>query len=215
VFSLDGVEYLEKVVKPKLYKVASADANWPELLDCIERTGKTYLVSDGCFDVGSRRRMVPMRCVSEYPAEERDYFFADVPSLIWGVSDHTKTGFPSVIGAAVGAWVVELHFKLERTNPLDDVHSHDPDSFRSVVRQVRNAAAMAFHDRPGPITARWIRRAHYARAMGKGDVLRRGDLVMLRGPLGVYPNEVEQMIGKRMRVDRGEGQWVMHGDVEE
>lgn len=131
-FYLDAVEELFPYVD--IYKIASYELLWDELLTACGRTEKPVVLSTGMAtldeveravgilrDAGCRELTI-LHCVSGYPAPAADCNLATIDTLRRacgcpvGWSDHTVE--PGVIYRAVHRWgatLVEFHLDLEGT----------------------------------------------------------------------------------------------------
>jgi sialic acid synthase SpsE len=104
-----------------------------------------------------------LHCVSLYPTPIKYANVAAITSLReyfkdWdipvGYSDHTRSF--NVIGtaAALGAMMIEAHFRLgDGSPPVDDAVSFTPDNFAAMVRRVRNTELILGNGvkEPGPV----------------------------------------------------------------
>ncbi|NFV81170.1 N-acetylneuraminate synthase family protein [Magnetospirillum aberrantis] len=156
-FSLDAVADLAPHVD--LFKVASYEMIWPDLVRACAATGKPLVVSTGMADMDEVRAMVGwardagghdltlLHCVSNYPTKPEDANLAALDTLrratgcAVGWSDHTRR--PSVIHRAVHRWgasVVEFHFDLEGEGAeFAAGHCWLPGEIAPVIRDVREA----------------------------------------------------------------------------
>lgn len=197
VFSERGIELLEKL-DVKRYKIASAEAAWPELAELVVATGKLIIVSDGMAMtreimevIGTRawRRTWVLRCVSEYPAPADHYGFGACMGR-WGLSDHSMEPRLAGIATALGAEIIEAHLKDGIIDTLDYDHSYTPELFRLMVEGVRMAewAATshgAIPDINSPFRRRWV----WTRDAVAGSCVDRNDMAVLRHPDGADPLE--------------------------
>ncbi len=223
VFDPADVPWLEDLGCPR-YKVASAEAMWPELLDALVMTAKPLVVSDGMV-TGEELRWLHgylygdvtlLRCVSDYPAKAASYGFGDNqlpfmswastqadfrPKLFtWGVSDHSCDPLVAVTAAAMGASMIEAHLMLPGTDPLDAGHSYLPHEFADMVQQVRAAAAMRERKRqePSADAMQWRRRLVWAKDMEAAQLVEDEHVVTLRAPEGMEPYRKGEVVGKHM-----------------
>lgn len=157
-FSVEAVDLLEKL-GVKSYKIPSGEVTNLLLLEKVAETGKRVLLSSGmstwaeldeavnvltqfgCAD------LVVMQCTSMYPcppeksglnllAEYRERY-----SLPVGYSDHTMGIAVPVCAVMAGAVVVEKHFTLSQLMYGSDAkNSTEPEEFRLLVEEIRNAA---------------------------------------------------------------------------
>lgn len=235
VFDPADVPKLEALGCPR-YKVASAEAMWPELLDAVMETGKPLVVSDGMLTETELQWLrgylygdvTILRCVSDYPARAASYGFSDnvfpwigmastsddYPSVYrrWGLSDHACDPLVAVTAAAMGASMVEAHLMLGGTQPLDSGHSYLPHEFADMARQARAATAMRERKRqlPSDGAMQWRRRMVWARDLPKGTVIAEDDVATLRSPDGLEPYRRDELVGQTLGWDvrGGDGAYV-------
>ena len=167
-FALQSAAELRKL-EPKCIKIASPELNFTALLREIASYGLPILLSTGVSRLGDIEEALeiisahsPIRpcstpvphsqvcllhCVTAYPAPEKDYNLRVLGNIsaIFGVpvglSDHSLDPFlVPVLGAAMGASVIEKHFCLNRSDTgLDDPIALPPDSFAQMVKALRHA----------------------------------------------------------------------------
>lgn len=141
-FSVDGVRFLEGL-NPPAYKIASAEWNDLELINAALATGKPVIISTGMASgpptiIGN---VVLLHCVSQYPARVEDANLNAIASLringnLVGLSDHTPGYETAIAATALGAVMIEKHFKLD-DNCMDHQYSLDPWQFRDMCKAVR------------------------------------------------------------------------------
>jgi pseudaminic acid synthase len=127
-FDLSAVNFLEELGCP-FYKVASPEITDLGLIEACARTGKPVIISTGLASrtdldeavAVTRRYGVPLmllKCVSAYPTPIEDINLATIPWLkkvygcAVGLSDHTLGPEASYGATAMGAAMIEKHFKL-------------------------------------------------------------------------------------------------------
>jgi N,N'-diacetyllegionaminate synthase len=148
-FSISDVEFLEEL-DVKLYKTASFELAYPELMHKIGLTGKPIIMSTGMASLGDielaiasyqrglsqAREIFPhpklkhhinlLHCVSNYPANPDDYNLKAIKTLKRafqcgvGVSDHTPGVLTSLIAIALEADLIEKHITLDQNLPGPD-----------------------------------------------------------------------------------------------
>ncbi len=152
---IPSVEVLEQI-GVNLYKVASRDIRNLPLLQRIAQTGKPVILAAGMADeediadalLAIRKhhsKVIVAQCTSEYPTPYEDCNLLAIHSLrrtfnvLTGLSDHTVGIMTAVVGAAMGACMVEKHVTLARyMKGTDHACSLEPDGLRRVVRDIRN-----------------------------------------------------------------------------
>lgn len=228
-FDLDAVTFLDELGMPA-FKVASADlTNYP-LLRAVAKTGKPVLLSTGAstlvevhaaVDFLRRhgcRDLILLYCVSSYPTANEDANLRRIqtlqhefPNSPVGFSDHTIPD-PCVIvpsaAAALGAYVIEKHFTLDRSLPGDEHYlSADPPQLAALVRNIRTIEKALGNATFGVLSSeeaarRYARRSIVSAAfIPRGTVITPDLLIMKRPGTGIPPSEVKLLVGRRATVD--------------
>ena len=127
-FDDESVQCLEDI-GVNLYKVASFDVVNHKLLKRITETGKTVIMSVGMANLSEIQDaykilkektdcIAILHCVSAYPTNENDANLAVIASLksefdcVIGQSDHTNDIKVPLYAAAMGAQILEKHYKI-------------------------------------------------------------------------------------------------------
>ena len=148
--SVAAVEFLEGYDVPA-YKIASCDSANYELMLAIKKTGKPVILSTGMCewdDIGTALLVLPfetavLHCNSAYPTPDRDANLNTLSHLVGsvfnpvGYSDHTIGYTIPLAAVARGACIIEKHFYLEGTDPIDKEFSIDHLEFGEMVRNIR------------------------------------------------------------------------------
>jgi sialic acid synthase SpsE len=148
------------------FKIASLEArNWP-FVAAHAYLGKEVIVSTGgmeyleVHDVWSKWQQMPLptstlrclHCVASYPAPIDEVNLSVLTSK-WlprtgtvlgtydGFSDHTSNVLTGALAVMVGAKIIEVHMRHPLTPPdnPDYPHSHDPDSLKQYIQNIRIA----------------------------------------------------------------------------
>jgi len=239
-YDFDAVDMLDPHVPA--HKIGSGDITWLEMVRFIAGKGKPVFLATGASDIGEVQQavqavlalnpqLVLMQCNTNYTAslENFDYIHLNVlrtyaamfPGIVLGLSDHTP-GHATVLGAvALGARAVEKHFTddTRRTGP-DHPFSMTPETWREMVDRTREleralgspVKTVAANEAETAIVQRRCVRA--ARDLAPGDTLQRSMLDVLRPatPGAVLPQEIDRLIGRRLRQEVPAGQaiaWTM------
>jgi sialic acid synthase SpsE len=140
-----------RALGPELVKIASPELNYTALLKEIARWGLPVLLSSGVSRLADIEEALGLlagppvcllHCVTAYPAPETDYNLrvlenlAGIFGLSVGISDHSPDPeLVPLLGAALGAAVIEKHFCLSRDEGgLDDPIALPPADFARMVR---------------------------------------------------------------------------------
>jgi N-acetylneuraminate synthase len=223
-FSQRAVELLERLGMPA-WKIASGEVASNALLDRIAAAGKPVLMSTGMSSYAEiettlgrlRRAGVPvaiLQCTSRYPtslddvgvnviAELRERFRCPA-----GLSDHSGVVFPALLALAKGADIVEAHITLDRRMFGPDVISSLTVEEFGLVRAARDA----FHTMEGhPVDKDEMAHAltdmrqlfqksvTVVRPLADGTVLTRDMLTAKKPAKGIPANEIDSLIGKRLK----------------
>lgn len=139
------------------FKVASYDLTNEPLLRKVGSTGKPILLSTGastdyeCIKIDMwlhasfKSPVILLQCTAAYPAPIETLnlrALEDLPKLwtLRGLSDHSLDPILApVMAVALGACVIEKHFKLPDSTGPDAAFAVDPDGLAAMVRAIRNA----------------------------------------------------------------------------
>ena len=155
-FDEKSVDFLERVINPPLYKIASCDlTNFP-LLEKIITTKKPMILSTGMSTLEEidetvvflrkrRARFILLHAQSTYPAASDTLNLAMIRKFkfryggIVGYSGHELDIHHSIEAAALGASVIERHITLDRSLPgPDHTASLEPEQFKELVSLIRD-----------------------------------------------------------------------------
>jgi len=154
VYHPDMVETAEEMGIP-IYKIASFEIAYPELIEKVAATKKPLIISTGSADFREIEQAVKtvkkhhgnltlLKCTSQYPAPAANMNLRTIPALahIFGVdaglSDHTTGIVAPVVAVSLGATVIEKHLTLDREG-LDGSFSILPDRFLVMTQTIRTA----------------------------------------------------------------------------
>lgn len=241
-YDVEAVRMFSDIVPA--YKIGSGDITFHPLLEEIAAQGKPVLLATGASTmeeveaaVGMILRNNPalclMQCNTNYTGRLENFRYVNLnvlrtfadrwPGMPLGLSDHTP-GHSAVLGAvALGARVVEKHF-TDDNNRVGPDHSFamNPQTWREMVDATRELE-QALGDgikrveenemETVVIQRRAIRLKENAPA---GTVIAEEDVEALRPcPAGaVPPSQLEDAIGRRLKIDKERGREVMWQDLE-
>jgi len=154
IFHPDMLDEAEKLDMP-IYKIASFEVTWPELIDKVASTGKPIIISTGSAEYGEIEAAVKiagkyhgdialLKCTSQYPASLEDMNLKTIPALSHvfkvdvGLSDHTIGLVAPIVALSLGAVIIEKHLTLDGKG-LDGSFSILPDRFCAMVGTIRAA----------------------------------------------------------------------------
>jgi len=227
-----GLETLEQLVQlgVPLLKNGSDYLTHVPLIAAMAHTGIPTVLSTGMatlseiedavnvFRNAGGHDLVLLHCTSSYPTPPDDVHLRKIPSLETrfdcpvGLSDHTD-GIVAAIGAvAIGGCFLEKHFTLDKRLPGPDHRfSADPRELRELVGAIRTLERALGTAEIGPVESDLVGRRDYrlscvaARELASGTVLSERDVAFHRPGSGIPPGRLEEIVGRRVRVDVSAG----------
>lgn len=212
-------------------KIASFELSDGPLIRYAAETGLPLILSTGAARLDEIEEavdwashgtsdLVVMHCVSAYPAKSSDYRIGNIPFLAkhfgtpTGLSDHTQGNGVAAASVALGASVFEKHFTIDSSaDGADDFFSATPDSFRMYVETIRDAAASLngpdFSLTESETPYRQFKRSlYFVESLQKGTTVQDSHVRSIRPGLGLSPNRVGEVLGRRLISDVSAGQRV-------
>ena len=226
-FDLDAVDVMEEI-GVKLYKVASGDITYHQLLKKIAQTGKPIVLSTGASTLGeieeavniiekeNNSQIILLHCTLAYPTPQKDINLNMIPTLAKlfpdypiGLSDHTFSPLTPALSVMVGAKVIEKHFTVDKT--LEGSSDHklgvDPYQLKCLVESIRLAEASLGGgmkrpedaEKPALMMAR--RSLVSTQNIKKGEKITKQMLTAKRPGTGIQPKLMEEIIGLTSKKD--------------
>jgi len=237
-YSVEDVDLLESVNAPA-YKIASALAVEPPLLERVAGTGKPVLLSTGMCTMdevrtavqilarGGCEEVIIFQCTTDYPSRLEEANLRVIPSLRdefhvpVGYSDHSEGLLATTAAVAMGACAIERHFTLDRNMPgPDHLASSDPAEMRSLVETVRKVELACGSGTKSPTAREMANKKNMrrgmvaARRLSGGHRLEQQDLAFKRPLQGIAPGEYEQVVGRRLARDLDADEPISWSDLE-
>ena len=169
--------YLEQDIKTvdpwvKRHKIASFEAGDDQFVNAVLACRKETIISTGMSTLKpappkERKRVKYLHCVSAYPCPHDQASLAVLRSgLFDGYSDHTKYPFTGGLAVAAGAKILEVHFRLDDTNPENPDYGTalNPDQLGVYVEFVRKAETMNGDGKKAPQPAEKLMSKYRVRA---------------------------------------------------
>ncbi|HNX24095.1 MAG TPA: N-acetylneuraminate synthase family protein [Spirochaetota bacterium] len=228
-FDAESVEFLESM-DVRLYKVASSEVTNTPLIRKIGATKKPVLLSTGMsserdielslknLKESGNPETVLLHCVSIYPAKNDEVNLKRIVSLRdrfgipVGLSDHTGGYESAVIAAALGAAVIEKHFIIDENHDCPDKEvSLTADCFKKMTVKVNETLSMTGDGRiqysgREANTALAARRSLFAaKKITAGEILTGNSIIALRPGTGISPDRIDEITGKKSKIDINEG----------
>lgn len=240
-FDVDGVNFLNQLGLP-LFKIPSGEiTNFP-YLRAIALCGKQTIISTGMCtedEIGAaisilikyglkKDQITILHCNTEYPTPMEDVNLTAMVTIREkfgvnvGYSDHTLGIEVPIAAVALGATIIEKHFTLNRNLPgPDHVASLEPHELTSMVKSIRNiefAISGNGIKSPSKSEAKNIAIArkslHISSDLSSGHILTEFDLISLRPGDGISPMKWEEIIGKRLTVNKRKNEILNWSDLE-
>ncbi len=224
-FDFKSVDFLEDLGIAS-YKIASGDVTNTPLLTYIARLGKPMFVSTGAASLEEVRiayetilaynnKLCLMHCIAGYPTEYHDLnlqtietFKKEFPEAIIGYSAHDNGILASVIAYMLGAMVVEKHFTLNRSwKGTDHKFSLEPEGLRKQVRDLRRVdislgdGKKVLQDFEKDARLKMGKGIYTSRPLSADTVIGWDDICFQTPGNGIPPYRVNEIIGKKLKVD--------------
>lgn len=230
-FDFASVDYLDEFMD--IYKISSSDLTNIPFIQYIASKNKPILLSTGASTLNEIKQAVKaieevstvdiaiMHCVLSYPTAYEDAnllmikdLAENFPDYEIGYSDHTKPDSNMVVLTTAynyGATILEKHFTLDKSlQGNDHYHAMDPNDvlvfrnnvgFLSKINGKKNKQPLICESS----SRKQARRSIVAvRDIKQGETIARDDLTFKRPGTGIYPSEIDKVIGKTAKVDISE-----------
>jgi len=227
-FDNEGVDFLEGL-GVEAYKIASFELVDLPLIEYTASKGKPMIISTGmasideiqealdtCKSVGNEQ-IVFLKCCSEYPAPWADMHLGNIPDmrerfgLPIGLSDHSAGSLGAVVGATLGACVIEKHVKIDEVESADAAFSMTIEEYGQMVQDVKNARLIAmgpdYSLTEGEKSSTVFRRSIFAvKDIEVGDCFTEENVRIIRPGYGIKPKYYKELLGKvsKRTIKRGE-----------
>lgn len=223
-FDTTAVDLLEDLNAPA-YKIASFEAVDLPLIRYVAKTGKPMIISTGMADAqeiqeaidaarsGGCTQLAILHCVSGYPAPAEDYNLRTIGDmierfgLVTGLSDHTLDNTTAIASVVLGASIIEKHFTLDRNGGgPDDSFSLEPGALAALCRDSKTAwKALGKVDygrkssEEGNVQFR--RSLYFVQDVTAGQTIEKEMVRSVRPGYGAAPKLLDQIVGKRAKID--------------
>lgn len=192
---------------PLIRRYAKEDV--PLLLSCGMATEDEIDLTLKNAGLDKGKDMCLFLCTSQYPTPPKDVNIRKLltlqekyPSLIVGLSDHTRGSTAAIMAVACGALIFEKHFTLNHELPgPDHWFSETPESLKEWVRDVREAYTMLGSAELKPTEIEMKNRSEYHRSITAacdikaGDIITEDSLCMRRPGYGLPASKWDEVIG--------------------
>ena len=217
-FSLQDAKSIDEFVL--VHKIASFEINHIPLLRKVAKTKKPVIMSIGASSLSEIEEavntlrsegcgeLILLKCTSAYPALHSDANLVTIPHLKnlfnceVGLSDHTKGIAAPIVAVGLGAMYIEKHFCLDRSKKgVDSEFSLEPDEFKMLTREVRNAYktigvinyGLIDSEKKGDAGKRSIYVSDFIKS---GEKITEKNIKIIRPGYGMHPRYFDKVIGK-------------------
>lgn len=223
-FDFGSVDFLEKL-GINSYKLASGDLTNTPLLEYIAKLKKPIFLSTGASNLEEIRtaykvitkyhnQLCLLHTVCMYPAEYDQLNLKvigtlkkEFPDSIIGYSGHDNGILASVVAYMLGARVIEKHFTINHSwKGTDHKFSLEPDGLRKQVRDFKRLDMMLGSPEKKVYEVEKnakikMGKSLYAKSvLPAGHVLSAKDITVKSPGGGLEPYNLEQVIGKKLKV---------------
>jgi sialic acid synthase SpsE len=206
------------------YKISSGDLTYLSFIRKIAKKGKPVILSVGigsdkeiqtALDVicsTGNRKVLLLHCIAAYPTKPVDVNLKRISYLRKkfgfpvGFSDHTLGIHIPLAAVSLGVVAIEKHFTLDRkTSGPDHFFAIEPDELCELAlksKDIQEALGAEQYDR---LKAEKIgfalgRRSLFARKdISKGQIISNDDVKIVRPNIGIQPQELDKVVGKKAR----------------
>lgn len=225
-YSREEAEFLANSCNAPFLKIASMELNNTPYLAFLGSLGVPLIISTGMgtleeiiravrtLEEAGNTQIVILHCVSVYPVEAKDIRLhnilglrAEFPDYPIGYSDHSIGMEIPAAAVALGACVIEKHFTLDSSRiGMDNQMAMEPTSMKEMVSACKRVqAAMGGAGRilleaEKAQIPKMRRSLVTKRALNAGHVLAAEDLDAKRPGTGIEPHNLNQVIGKKLKV---------------
>lgn len=216
VFGEKGLYDLEVLGCPA-YKIASFEANDPELISKVAQTGKPLIISTGMCSPDDIVRAVAacrpdntvlMHCVSAYPAMYNELSMFKIRMLqgfypcVVGFSDHTLDTQAAQIAVAMGAKVIEKHLMLDGSKTEDSEFSCTPKEFKELVFdciEVHKSIRKCEYD-PEASSRQFRRSLYVVKDVAESEQFTSENVRSIRPSYGLEPYRYKEVLGRTAKM---------------
>lgn len=220
-FGIDEVDILERFNVPA-YKVASFEITYTQLLKRIALTNKPVIFSTGLASIEEISKAIQilqdngsgsiavLKCTTSYPANSRDLnlttinFLRNKYQIPVGFSDHTLGISAAIAAAAAGACIFEKHVKLDKDiSSVDSSFALPVSKLPEYINNIREATISMGVIQDGPTESekhylKYRRSIIAAQNISKGDLITNENIVVVRPNIGLAPEFLDLILGKRV-----------------
>ncbi|SDJ92042.1 N-acetylneuraminate synthase [Ferrimonas sediminum] len=236
-FSETEADLLESLGVP-FFKIASMDITNLRLLKHVAAKGLPVIISTGmstmaeidnavaAIESTGNHQIVILHCISIYPPAMEDVNLANISMLMQaydypiGFSDHSIGSALPLASVALGSCLIEKHYTTDKDLPgWDHAISADPAELKVICDESRNiqiamgSTKRVVSDAELAKKDKFRRSVVLTRDLQPGHVLQASDFTFKRPGTGIPPEMEMQVIGRTMKVAKGEDELLGWDDL--
>lgn len=234
-----SLEFLEKKIKPLAFKIGSGEIGNYDFIKKIAKKKKPIILSTGMYTMKQilhtvkliskyNNKLCILHCTTSYPTKPNNVnlnFFKNLKKKFKfpiGYSDHT-IGYSIPLAAAVlGASVIEKHISLDFNvkNAQDwkvSLNENELRDFVQAVRKINLSMGSKIKDKlcnDEKKSKKWAQKSLVLKNdFKKGEVIKRFFLEAKRPNLGISVENLDKIIGKKLKKDVKKGEFLKVSDL--
>lgn len=217
-FDPTAVTFLESLACP-IYKIASPEITDHGLIEACAKTGRPVVLSTGLASLEDLNEAVAilrahhtphiiLKCVSAYPTPIEAMNISSIPWLKEkftcqvGLSDHTLGAEASYAATALGAVLIEKHFRLNEDDTSVDAAFSMPlghlPNFKKTINSIYSSLGRPTLDVPSiakpSLSGR--RSLYVVKDINPGEKITRENVRSVRPCYGLHPKHLPELIGR-------------------
>ncbi|UCD03763.1 MAG: N-acetylneuraminate synthase family protein [Candidatus Woesearchaeota archaeon] len=208
----------------KIFKIHTGDLRNPYFLEYVAKKKKPMILHLGLVEMedlknaiaiiekAGNNKIILMHGFQDYPTKSK-HINLNILNMLQkefdytiGFADHTTGLTASIAGVAIGATVLEKHFTLDKSKKNIDWESAiEPPVFKKLVNEIRDLEEMFGSSN---LVLSETQKKHFFTTMkhivakkdiAAGEILTLENLAFKRSPQGLYPYNVDKVIGKKVK----------------
>jgi sialic acid synthase SpsE len=238
-YSKEEVDFLVDKCDVPFVKIASMDLNNFPFLEYIGQKGVPIILSTGmgtleeikdAIDVLEKtknRNISILHCISIYPPEIQTIRLRNIiglrkefPKYPIGFSDHSIGIEIPIAATALGACLIEKHFTLDKSKiGMDNQVATEPLEMTQLVKSCHNVQIALGEENRIVLDAESKKRIEMRRSIVSTKQLKANSFLCLedldtkRPGIGIPPNKLKDIIGKKLKNDIEKDCVILHDDI--
>lgn len=238
-FSYEAFDLLDQI-GVNAWKVASGEVNNVPFLKKMAATKKPMLISSGMSELKELdiavstaknfgAKYAVMQCTTEYPTSASRVGlnligdFKNRYNCPIGYSDHSGLVCTGIAAYTLGATILENHITMSREMFGPDVSSSlTTFEFKNLVDSVRFLEIANSNPVDKDVQSESLKnvKSIFSKSLFLKENLQRGAVIldkhlcMKKPGGGIHPNLIDQIIGKKMKMDLNKGEMILHQHIE-